>query len=172
MKTSKLLKLGILTLILATCQLGCKEKETTTIETKKSATVEELGQMNRDFVKALLAKDATAAANAYSETASLLPPNEPIITGRENIKNYWQGAIDAGLVDAKVKTIDASSDGDLGYEIGTFELKFKAEDGSIVTDTGKFTEILKRDDTGRWISIYGMWSANEPLPIPDQNHTK
>ncbi|PJB19621.1 MAG: hypothetical protein CO117_03905, partial [Flavobacteriaceae bacterium CG_4_9_14_3_um_filter_33_16] len=65
---------------------------------------------------------------------SLLPPNEPIVTGRENIKNYWQGAIDAGLIAASVKTIDAGSDGDLGYEIGTFELKFQAEDGSIITD--------------------------------------
>ncbi|MGC1203809.1 MAG: DUF4440 domain-containing protein [Flavobacteriaceae bacterium] len=160
MKTAKFTCL-ILTLLLASSLMSCKEKETTTVEPKKSATVEELGQMNRDFAKALLAKDATAAANAYSETASLLPPNEPIVTGRENIKNYWQGAIDAGLITASVKTIDAASDGDLGYEIGTFELKFQAEDGSIITDIGKYTEILKRDTDGKWVSIYGMWSANE-----------
>ena len=146
--------------------ISCKqnEKELNTVEIPKSATVEELGQMNRDFAKALVAKDATAAANQYSETASLLPPNEPIVTGRENIKNYWQGAIDAGLIAASVKTIDATRDGDLGYEIGTFELKFQAEDGSIITDIGKYTEILKRNVDGKWISIYGMWSANEPSP--------
>ncbi len=168
MKTSKFLKLGILTLISAISIVSCNEKETTVAAPKESATVEELGQMNRDFCKALVAKDAIAAANLYSETASLLPPNEPIVTGREDIKNYWQGAIDAGLVDAKVKTIDASRNGDLGYEIGTFELQFKAEDGSIITDKGKFTEILKCDASGKWISIYGMWSASEPLPIQDQ----
>ena len=95
---------------------NCKQnnKEIINAETPKVATVEELGEMNRNFAKALIAKDATAAANLYSETASLLPPNDAIITGRENIKNYWQGAIDAGLIAASVKTIDAKNDGNLG----------------------------------------------------------
>ncbi|GGK24555.1 hypothetical protein GCM10007962_18480 [Yeosuana aromativorans] len=155
MKPTKFLTLGIVALLLATSIISCGQK------TKETATVEQLGQMNRDFAKALLAKDATAAANLYDENASLLPPNEPIVTGRENIKNYWQALIDAGLIDASVKTIDASSDGDLGYEIGTFELKFQGEDGAIITDTGKYTEILKRNSEGKWISIYGMWSNNE-----------
>ncbi|WP_445956808.1 YybH family protein [Yeosuana sp.] len=155
--TTKFLALTVVALLLSVT--ACK-KETKTAASRP-ATSEELGQMNRDFAKALVAKDATAAANLYTENASLLPPNEPMVTGRENIKNYWQGAIDAGLVAASVKTIDASSDGDLGYEVGTFELKFQAEDGSIITDIGKYTEILKRNEQGEWISIYGMWSANE-----------
>jgi ketosteroid isomerase-like protein len=131
-------------------------------ESPKPATVEELGQMNRDFAKALIAKDAAAAARVYDVNASLLPPNESIITGRSNIQAYWQGLIDAGLVDAQVKTIDASSDGDLGYEIGTFMLKIQLEDGTIIIDKGKYTEILQRNEDGYWISLYGMWSANEP----------
>lgn len=130
----------------------------------KSATVEDLGQMNRDFAKALLAKDAAAAASVYDENASLLPPNEPIVTGRANIQAYWQGLIDAGLVDAKVVTIDAKSDGDLGYEIGTFELKIQLEDGTIIIEKGKYTEVLERNKEGYWMSLYGMWSANEPTP--------
>lgn len=157
MKTTKFLALGVVTLLLSTFIISCDQKA------KEPATVERLGQMNRDFAKALVAKDAAAAANLYDENASLLPPNEPIVTGRENIKKYWQGAIDAGLLSASVKTLDASSDGDLGYEIGTFELKFKGKDGVIITDIGKFTEVLKRNSEGKWMSIYGMWSANEPV---------
>jgi len=155
MKTTKFLAFGIITLFLVTSVNSCKQKE------NSSASVEELGQMNRDFCAALMAKDATAAANLYDENASLLPPNEPIVTGRENIKKYWQAGIDAGIIKASVKTIDASSDGDLGYEIGTFELQFQGEDGVITTDTGKFTEVLKRNSEGKWMSIYGMWSGNE-----------
>jgi ketosteroid isomerase-like protein len=157
METTKNLALGVLVLLFATFIISCTEKK------QKTATLEELGKMNRDFAKALVAKDATAAANLYDENASLLPPNEPIVTGRENIKKYWQGAIDAGLIAASVKTIDASNDGDLGYEIGTFELKFQGKDGTIITDIGKYTEVLKRNSEGKWISIYGMWSANEAV---------
>jgi ketosteroid isomerase-like protein len=137
---------------------SCKQE---TQQEPQKPTVEELGQMNRDFAQALVDGDAEAAANQYDENASLLPPNEPIVTGRENIRAYWQGAIDAGVVGAKVKTISADSDGDLAYEIGTFELQIKLENDSIIVDTGKYTEILKRNAEGKWISLYGMWSNNE-----------
>jgi len=157
--TIKILKISLVCLSLTFAFTNCTKKK----EAKEniSATVEKLGQMNRDFAKALIAGDAEAAANLYDENASLLPPNEPIVTGRENIRNYWQGAIDAGIVGASVKTISASSDGDLGYEIGTFELQFKGENDSIIIDTGKYTEILQRNSEGKWISLYGMWSNNE-----------
>lgn len=157
-----MLKINFLTLVVASSFLLLSLNSC--CDAPKPATVEELGQMNRDFAKALVAKDAAAAARVYDVNASLLPPNESIITGRKNIQAYWQGAIDAGLIDAKVKTIAASSDGNLGYEIGTFVLKFKLEDGSIITDIGKYTEVLQRNEDGYWISLYGMWSANEAVP--------
>ncbi|MFH4968343.1 DUF4440 domain-containing protein [Gaetbulibacter sp. M240] len=143
---------------------SCKQEDKSpeTILMPKPATVEELGQMNRDFAKALIAHDAAAAAMVYDENASLLPPNENIVTGRENIQTYWQGAIDAGIIDARVKTIDAKSDGDLGYEIGTFELRFLGPDNDTIVDTGKYTEILQRNKEGKWVSLYGMWSNNAP----------
>ena len=154
------LLVALITIVFSTS--ACME---TPKETKTTATVYELGHMNRDFAKALLAKDAAAAASVYDENASILPPNEAIITGRANIQAYWQGLIDAGLIDAQVKTIDAGSDGDLGYEIGAFELKIQLEDGSIIIDRGKYTEILQRNEDGYWVSLYGMWSADEPVSV-------
>lgn len=164
MKTTNFLKLSIVTLLISFSIISCKEKpEETTVEpTLAEATVEELGQMNRDFVAALTAKDSVGAANLYDENASLLPPNEPIITSRAKIQSYWKGAIDAGLIDASVKTIDAKSNGDLGYEIGTFQMRFLGPKGDTIVETGKFTEVLERNADGKWISTYGMWSANEP----------
>lgn len=146
---------GIATMVSVT---SCKQEIP---QESQKASVEELGQMNRDFAQALVNGDAEAAANLYDENASLLPPNEPIVTGRENIRAYWQAGIDAGIVGAKVTTISADSDGDLGYEIGTFELHIKLENDSIIVDKGKYTEILHRNADGKWISLYGMWSNNE-----------
>jgi ketosteroid isomerase-like protein len=139
---------------------SCTQKVEET-ETLKPATVEELGQMNRDFAAALTAKDAVAAAMVYDENASILPPNEPIVSGRANIQAYWQGAIDAGIIDASVKTIDAKSNGDLGYEIGMFTMRFNGPNNDTIIEAGKYTEILERNSEGKWISTYGMWSANE-----------
>jgi ketosteroid isomerase-like protein len=163
--TPKIFTLLILTFVLSTIS-SCKQQNDNSKkeESSKSATVEELGQMNRDFAKALTAKDAMAAAIVYDENASILPPNEPIVTGRSNIQAYWQGAIDAGIIDAQVKTIDAKSNGDLGYEIGTFTMRFNGSQNDTIVEIGKYTEILKRNEEGKWISTYGMWSSNEPMP--------
>jgi ketosteroid isomerase-like protein len=164
MKKAKKIFTIIFLFTLSILVISCKQESLDSEKASPSATVEELGQMNRDFAKALTAKDAVAASILYDENASLLPPNEPIVTGRANIQAYWQGAIDAGIIDASVKTIDAKSDGDLGYEIGMFTLRFKGAKGDTIVEVGKYTEILERNSEGKWISTYGMWSSNEPLP--------
>jgi ketosteroid isomerase-like protein len=150
--------------ILSSCNNNDKTKaaeNAITNEEKVIATVEELGQMNRDFARLLTARDAAATANLYDENASILPPNEPIVKGRANIQKYWQGVIDAGLIDGSVETVDAKNDGKLAYEIGKYHLRFKGEKGAIIEDHGKYTEVLQYDDaTGKWMAIYGMWSSD------------
>ena len=111
------LTLLVLSILVSISIFSCTEKK----ETPKEATAEELSQMNRDFVKALNAKDAVAAANCYTEDATLLPPNEAPVKGRANIQKYWEGAIAAGAFDAGVATTETGSNGDLGYEIGRLQ---------------------------------------------------
>lgn len=155
----KVAKLTTIILLLFVVMTGCKEKT----ETNKAVTPEELSQMNKDFAKALNNKDAKAASLLYADDASLLPPNEPIVTGRENIEKYWQGALDAGTTDVSVFTISTGSNGDLGYEIGRFTLSYPGADGKMIVEKGKYTEILKRTAEGKWISIYGIWNS-DPSP--------
>ena len=126
----------------------------------KPATAEELSQMNRDFVKALNTKDPVAAANCYTEDATILPPNAAPVKGRANIQKYWEGAIAAGAFDAEVATTETGSNGDLGYEVGRFQVKTKMLDGKIVVDRGKYTELLKRGADGKWKSTHEMWNAD------------
>lgn len=86
----------------------------------KQATAEELSQMNRDFAKALNNKDGAAAANCYTEDASVFPTNQAPVTGRAAIQKYWEGAVAAGAFDVDVATISTGSNGDQGYEVGRF----------------------------------------------------
>ena len=160
MKTkTNLILLSFITILLFFVMIGCTEKT----ESDKPATPEELSQMNNNFVKALNNKDAVAASLLYSEDASLLPPNELIVTGRENIKKYWQAFLDAGITNVSVSTISTGSNGDLGYQIGRFQLSYPGADGKMIVEKGKFTELLKRTTDGKWISIYGIWNS-DPSP--------
>ena len=126
----------------------------------KPATTEELSQMNRDFVKALNDKDAVAAANCYTEDATLYPPNEGPVTGRDNIQKYWEGAIAAGVFEAKVASKFSGSNGNLGYEVGRLQMKIPMPDGTVLVENGKYTEILKRGNDGKWRSAVGIWNMD------------
>lgn len=125
-----------------------------------SASVEELGKMNRDFAAALLARDGKAAAALYAEDAMLIPPGEPVVKGRAAIEAYWQGAIDnAGIEGVTVETIEAKSSGSLGYEVGRFSMTVTGPDGALVTERGRYTELLRREADGTWRSTLGIWNA-------------
>ena len=154
--TPVLAAFAALLLIVAGCNAPAKEKP---------ATAEELSQVNRDFAKAMNAKDASAAANCYADNAVILPPGQPNVTGREAIQKYWQGFLDgAGFVDASVSTVATGSNGDVGYEIGTADLHLKGPDGKIVTEKIKYSIVLKRNAEGKWLQTYDMWnSVAEPV---------
>jgi len=160
MKTkTNFVRLRVIILLLFAVMIGCTEKT----ESPEQATTEELSQMNKDFAKAINNKDAVAASLLYSENASLLPPNEPIVTGRENIQKYWKAALDAGTINVSVSTISTGSNGNLGYEIGRFQLSYPGADKKMIVEKGKYTEILKRTADGKWIFIYGIWNS-DPAP--------
>lgn len=143
-------------ILLCAAMTGCNNQP----EAKKPATAEELSQMNRDFAKALNNKDAVAAANCYAEDATVLPPNEAPVTGRANIQKYWEGAIAAGTFDVNVATVSTGSNGDLGYEVGRFQMSFKDSTGKVTTERGKYIELLKRGADGKWISTHGIWNTD------------
>ena len=129
-----------------------------------SASVEELGQMNRDFAAALNAKNATLAASYYAEDAVVIPPGEAMVQGRAAIEAYWQAGIEQGGVrDASVETIKAESSGDIGYEIGSFVLTVNGQDGKPQQEHGRYIELLKRGPDGRWYSTSGIWNAAPPV---------
>jgi uncharacterized protein (TIGR02246 family) len=139
---------------------GCSGTEDS-MQTEVSASEIELGQINRDFVAALNAKDAKAAAAAYTEDAVLIPPGEPLVRGREAIEEYWRGAIELGGVhDVSVETMDALSSGSLGYETGSFVLTVNGSDGEAVIDRGRYVKLLRLEPDGRWLATHEIWNAS------------
>jgi len=152
----RIVLLGVVALASAACMV-----HENGMHTEVSASVDELGRMNREFAAALNAKDAAAAAALYAEDAVLIPPGEPIVRGRQAIEEYWRGAIESGGVrDVSVETLDARSSGALGYETGSFVLTVDGPDGQPVVDRGRYVELLRREPDGRWVSTHGIWNAS------------
>jgi uncharacterized protein (TIGR02246 family) len=89
--------------------------------------------------------DAEAIGNQYARDAILLPPGSAPITGRDSIQAYYAigMAADPG---GGITTLEAFSDGEYGYERGTYT---SANAEGEQTDAGKYLAVWKLVD-GEW----------------------
>jgi len=117
-------------------------------------TRESIESNNRDFAAAFLRGDAVAVAELYTVDAELLPPGAEAVAGRPAIAAFWKGAIDAGVKDLVLTTVQVESAGDLAYEVG--KVRLVAKDGQATED--RYLVVWKREN-GKWQLHRDIWNS-------------
>ena len=115
---------------------------------------------NTHFMDAFGRGDAAGLANLYTVGGQLLPPNSEVVAGRDGIRAFWQGALDAGLTEATLDTVEAESTGETAVEVGRYTLRAK---GGQVADAGKYVVVWKREGGG-WKLHRDIWNTKRPAP--------
>lgn len=121
------------------------------------AAAQDIQKTNRIFEQEVAAKrNIDALDQVYTRNARILPPGAEMISGRDNIKNFWRGAIESmGVKAVKLQTVEFEALGDAGLEIGRATLEF-ALAGAQPVDV-KYVVLWKRED-GDWKWDVDMWS--------------
>lgn len=119
-----------------------------------------IGSAIQNFTAAFERGDAAAVAAWYSDDATLLPPGSPAMKGKDAIQTFWQGAMDGGVKDAKLETLDVDSRGDLAYEVGRFEMTARPAGGEGVRLTGKYVVVWKNAGGG-WKMHVDIWNGDQ-----------
>ena len=114
------------------------------------------------FMAAANAGDADGIAGVYAEDGSLLAPNLPPQKGRDAIRAFWGGFLDAYTVRFEVASDTIEGRGDLAYNQGHYRFTAvpKAKGVPGIADEGKFLEILKKQRDGSWKYVVDMYSSN------------
>ena len=115
---------------------------------------------NKHFMEAFGCGDAAGLANLYTVGGQLLPPNSDVVAGRDAIRAFWQGAMDLGLREAALETVEVAGAGDTVLEVGRYTLR--TADGQ-VADTGKYMVAWKTEDGG-WKLHRDIWNTSHPTP--------
>jgi ketosteroid isomerase-like protein len=112
---------------------------------------------NKRFVEAFSKGDAARIADMYAEGARVMPPNSPMLQGRQRIQELWQSFINTG---AKLilSTSDVEAQGNVVYEVGTYELIFPDNK----RDAGKYVVVWRRHK-GDWKLAVDIWNSNMPV---------
>jgi|SRR5215831_6732966 len=118
----------------------------------------EIQKTNRIFEQEVAAqRNVEALDRVYTRDARILPPGGEMVSGRENIKQFWKGAIESMNVSAvKLETVDFELCGDTGHEIGRATLEF-APGGSAASV--KYVVVWKQED-GAWKWHIDIWNMN------------
>lgn len=113
---------------------------------------------NKQFMEAFVRGDAAQMANLYTLKAQLLPPTSDFVRGRDAIRAFWQGALDMGLRQAQLKTVEVESHEKTAIEVGMYTLLTAAGQ---VADAGKYVVIWK-NERGAWKLHRDIWNTSQP----------
>ena len=111
----------------------------------------QIAARNAAYKAALLEGDAEALAEFYTDDATTLFPNAPVVKGRQAILEDKRDAFSqVRVVSADVKMTELSASGELVYEIGTFAYTFAGRGGSTRFVNGHYLLIWRRGADGVW----------------------
>ena len=126
------------------------------------ANAKALAKLDDDWSNAAATRDADRVASFYAEDAIAYPPNEPVTSGRAAAKKVWASYFADSTFSISWKTVHAevSKSGDLGFTSGTYEDSFKGPDGKLVSETGKYVCVWKKQKDGTWKAIHDIWNSD------------
>jgi ketosteroid isomerase-like protein len=144
-------------LLLAACSGPAPEEFTT----KDAGAIR---QQTDALVTAFNAKNVPAILGLYAENSVFMPPNEPIIRGRDALKNFYDDLLmKRGASNLKLDIAEVSGHGPIAYESGTYEMELRPAKGSAGRDRGKYLFVLRKMGNG-WKYEYTMWNSDLPPP--------
>jgi uncharacterized protein (TIGR02246 family) len=120
----------------------------------------EIRALIANWERAAAARDARGVAALYAEDATLLPPGQPAIKGRQNIQNFWQGFFDLGASDARINPVEIRGSDPFVYEIGEYSAMMPQPTGGTAPGNGKYLVVWERQSDGSLKMVADMFSPN------------
>ena len=140
-----------LTVFVSACASGAKEQGFTMADQqaiRKNAT---------DLAAAFNAKEVDKLLDFYADTSIFMPPNAPLLRGREPLKSFYSNMIERGATNLRLEPNEVSGYGPIAYAAGTYSVSY--DKGG--HDRGKYLLVL-RNMGGTWRTEKTIWSSDLP----------
>ena len=162
--TTSITLLAFLLLLSPACQTEPQTQSQPAADTR-AADEATLKNLDAEWSKAAaVTKDVDKTVSYYADDALVLPPNSPVLTGKEPIRAMWKGMLSTPGFGGgwKATKVEVSRSGDMGYVTGSYEFSQTDASGKPMTDKGKFLEVWKKQADGSWKCVVDMFSSDLP----------
>ena len=143
-----------LTVTVSACATGANQQEFT------RADADAVRQSAADLTAAFNAKQVDKIVTFYADNSVFMPPNAPLMRGREPLQSFYTGMIERGASNLELTPEEVNGHGPLAFESGSYSVTF--DKGT--RDRGKYVRIL-RHTAGYWRTEKTIWSSDFP-PVP------
>jgi uncharacterized protein (TIGR02246 family) len=136
----------------------------------RAADERAIREIEAQWARTAAANDLDGCVSYYSDDASILPPNAPIVSGKQAIRAVWASVLGPGdSLSWRVSKVEVSRSGDLAYAMGVYQFTQKDPQGKPVTDHGKTLEVWKKQADGKWKAVADSFSSDlPPAPPPEK----
>lgn len=106
-------------------------------------------------------RKAQALVAMYTDDCILMPPDEPTITGRQAVMDFYLPLLRHGFTMERANE-EAETHTDLTFRRGTYTIKDRHGE---VTEQGKYVQLWRRQDDGKWRLSREIWNTDERRKI-------
>lgn len=172
-RNSRVVLLTICCLIVFT--FGCAPQQPAPPPDNRAADEAAIRQADMEWSKAADTRKLDGMMSYYAEDAMVLPPNEPLVSGKDAIRKTLGPMFESPGFSLKFQPVkvEAARSGDIGYVQGTYELAMNDPKGNPMTDKGKYVEVWKKQADGSWKCAVDTFNSDlPPMPPPPPAPTK
>ena len=165
-KLLMVIPLVILLCFTFSCQQGEEVAEEAVVDI--SVDIEANKNLNDAWDEAFNAGDIDRLLSIYTDDAVMIPPNEPALIGKEEIRGNFQQIFDQFIEENDSVVVDVKIGGNLAFVRGTWKaIQTPKAGGESLNLNGNFLDINQKQPDGSWKRICGIWSC-EQLIFPPQ----
>ena len=119
--------------------------------------------ITQEWVMACNTKHLDDLLELYTSDALVLRSNYPPIRGAAAVREFFFGALDAGLGEVEIDPLRVDVVGDLAYEAGRCKALIPSATGKRREERGKYIWVLQRQANGEWKIVADCWSSDLTL---------
>ncbi len=122
-------------------------------------------RVTQEWVLACNTKHLDDLLDLYAADAMVLRSNYPPIRGAAAVREFFFGALEAGLGEVEVEPLRVEVVGDLAYEAGRCKALVPSATGKRREERGKYLWVCARQTGGEWKLAADCWSSDLSLTV-------
>ncbi|MGA8866977.1 MAG: SgcJ/EcaC family oxidoreductase, partial [Candidatus Sulfotelmatobacter sp.] len=120
-------------------------------------------RLTQEWVLACNTRQLQELAELYASDAMILRSNHPPVRGAAAVREFFVGALEAGLGEVEIDPIRVDIAGDLAHEVGRYSALIPGTVGKRREERGKYLWVFAKQSSGEWKLISDCWSSDLTL---------